>query len=241
MSSSLLAGLAWTIALVVDNEPFEPAGVVLIGLGLLTTATVATVGMIVVGGRWAHLLAFAALALTLMLAVVRVIDLAWIVGTIATTLSALALLSPTVTTGIRKLPAAAGPPPRAVLPPLILLLTPAALGLVGNEATVWALLVVGISAPIAAFAYSRVLTGGLVGMRVVWPLLALALSPALGWWAGGVAATGALAVAIISWDRSVKASYHPPREVGSTFRIPPELAPQEVLDAARIDEKGRRK
>lgn len=239
-SMSLLAALAWTVALLVDGEPLEPAGVVLVGLGMLVTATVATVGMVVVGGRWAHRLAFTALGLTLVLAAIRDIDAIWIAGMAVTGGSLLALLSPTVIRGIRKLPAAAGPPPRAILPPLILLVSPAALGFVGNDASSWALLVVGLSAPIVAFVYSRVLPGGLVAIRLVWPLLALTLSPALGWVAGGLAAAIAITVAVIAWHRSVKASYHPPREVGSAFPIPPELAPKEILDAARIDEKGRR-
>lgn len=238
-ASTLLAALAWTAALIVDGDPLRPAGALLVGLGLLATATVSTIGMVVVGGRWAYRLGFVSLALDIAVAGVREIDLAWVAGTITTSLSLMAMLSPTVTSGIRKLPAAAGPPPRAVLPPLILLVTPAALGLVGREPPAWALLIVGISAPVAAFLYSRVLPGGLVSIRVVWPLLAMALSPALGWLAGGTAVVIAVVVALVAWDRSVKASYHPPREVGSTFPIPPELAPKEVLDAARIDDKGR--
>lgn len=238
-ASTLLAALAWTAALIVDGDPLQPAGALLVGLGLLATATVSTIGIVVVGGRWAHRLGFVSLALDIAVAGVREIDLAWVAGTITTSLSLMAMLSPTVTSGIRKLPAAAGPPPRAVLPPLILLVTPATLGLVGRDARAWALLVVGIAAPVAAFLYSRVLPGGLVSIRVVWPLLALALSPALGWLAGVTAVVIAVVVAVVAWDRSVKASYHPPREVGSTFPIPPELAPKEVLDAARINDEGR--
>lgn len=238
-ASGLVAALAWTVALIVNGDPFGPAGVVLIGLGMLATATVATIGMVVVGGRWAHRLGLTALAITLVLAGVRRIDTLWIVALAASGLALAAFLSSTVTRAIRKLPAAAGPPPRAVLPPLILLVTPALLGLVGQSAEPWALVAVGASAPMTAFLYSRVLPGGLIAIRVVWPLLALALSPWLGWLAGGVAVAVAATVAVLSWHGTVKASYHPPREVGSTFPIPPELAPKEVLDAARIDDKGR--
>jgi hypothetical protein len=230
----------WTIALVVDRGPFQGAPTVLIGVGMLATATVGTVGMIVVGGRWAHRLALASLAMTLVVAFVRDIDVMWVAGTVATAVALVALLSPAVTAGIRKLPSASGPPPPAITPPLLLLLAPALLGLVGNEAIPWALLVVGLSAPNAAFLYSRVLPGGLIGIRLVWPLMTLALTPLLGWVTGSVATAIAVAVAITAWSRAVKASYHPPREVGTTYRIPPELAPREILDAAQIDEKGRK-
>ena len=236
---TLLAALVWTAALVVDPRPLEPVPSVLVGFGLLTTATVAVVGMVVVGGRWAHRLALTSLAMTVIVGVIREADVLWIAGVFSTAVALSALLSQPVLATTRKLPSASGPPARAVLPPLILLVTPALLGFGGNEAEAIPLLVVGLSAPLAAFLYSRVLPGGLIAIRILWPLLAVASAPLLGWWAGSLAVILAGTVAIIAWDTSVKASYHPPREVGSTFPIPPELAPKEIRDAAGIDEKGR--
>lgn len=238
---TLLVGLVWIVALVVESDPFEAAPTVLIGVGLVVMATVATVGLIVVGGRWAHRLGLATMLFTVVLAVIRDIDFMWWMGTVTTALGLIALLSPTVTSSIRKLPAASGPPPRAIAPALILLGVPAVLGLVGNAAEPWALLVVGLIAPNAAFLYSRVVPGGLLAIRLIWPLMTLALTPWLGWVAGSTAAVLAAAVAVSAWDASVKASYHPPRETGTSYRIPPELAPREVLDAADIDERGRRR
>jgi MFS family permease len=239
-ATPLLTALVWTVALVVRSEPFSPASALLLGVGLLATATVATVGMIVVGGRWAHRLGLASLVMSVALAIARDIDFAWVVGTVATVIALMGLLSPTVTSTIRKLPSASGPPPTAIAPPILLLITPALLGFVGNEATPWALLLVGLSAPNAAFLYSRVIPGGLLVIRLVWPVMTLALTPVLGWIAGAVAAALAIAVGVTAWDSSVKASYHPPREEGTTLRMPTELTPREVLDAAQIDEKGHR-
>jgi hypothetical protein len=236
-----LAAISWVAAIVVDNSPFTAAPAFLIGLGLLAMSTVSFVGMVVSGGRWAHRLGIVALGFGAVLAVLRPIDFMWLASVALTALALVALHSPTLMGSIRKLPSASGPPPRAITPPLILLATPCILGFLGNDATVWALLVVGISAPNVAFLYSRVIPGGLIAIRLVWPAMALALSPLLGWAAGMAAATIAVAVAWIAWDDSVKASYHPPREVGTTFPIPPELAPKEVLDAAEIDESGRPK
>ncbi len=240
-STTLLAALVWTVAVVVDREPFTPASALLVGIGLLATATVASIGMIVVGGRWAHRLGVGALAATIVVALVREIDVLWLAGIAATALGLVAMFSPTLTDTIRRLPSASGPPPRAVAPALLLVATPVILGFVGRDATPWALLVVGLTAPLVGFLYSRVFPGGLLAVRLLWPLLALALTPLLGWVAGLVTAGLAWTLAVLAWDRSVKASYHPPREVGTTFPIPPELAPKEVLDAAEIDEKGRRK
>lgn len=238
---TLLAGLMWTFALVVESDPFEPAPTVLLGVGLLAMATVSTIGLIVVGGRWAHRLGLGTLAATVVVALIRDIDIVWWVATATTALGLIALLSPTVTGSIRRLPSASGPPPRAIAPALVLLVAPVLLGLVGNGAEPWALLIVGLTAPNAAFLYSRVVPGGLLTIRLIWPLMTLALTPWLGWVAGITAAILAAAVALSAWDASVKASYHPPREAGTTYRIPPELAPREVLDAADIDEQGRRR
>lgn len=240
-ATTLMSALVWTVALVIDSDPFEAAPALLIGVGLLATATVATVGMIVVGGRWAHRLGLGSLAISILIAVFREIDVMWAVGIAATGIALIALLSPTLTSTIRGLPSASGPPPRAIAPALILLVAPAILGFVGNEATPWALLVVGLTAPNVAFVYSRVFPGGLLAVRLLWPIMTLALTPLLGWLAGITAALLAVAVGAAAWHQSVKASYHPPREVGTTYRIPPELTPTEVLDAADLDEKGRRR
>lgn len=236
-----LAVLTWIVALILDPTPLETVPALVTGLGLLAMATVATVGMIVVGGRWAHRLALCALAFTVIVAILRPIDPIWFVAVGCTTLATIALFSPALTEGIRNLPSAAGPPPRAVIAPLLALAAPALLGLLGNDAQPWALLMVGVSAPIVALLYSRVIPGGLMSIRLLWPLMAVGLSPWLGWRAGSAAVALAVAIASVSWHASVRASYHPPREVGTTFPIPPELAPSEVLDAAEIDERGRRK
>lgn len=235
------AALSWVVALVVDPDPLELVPALLVGVGLLGMSTVATVGMIVVGGRWSHLLGFCAIATGVVIAIIRPIDVMWVISTALTALALIALLSPALTKTIRRLPSASGPPPRAVTPPLVLLATPAVLGFLGNDATVWALVIVSLSAPTVALLYSRVFPGGLLAIRLLWPILAIALAPLMGWLAGSASVTLGLVVAILSWDSSVKASYHPPQETGSTFPIPPELAPGEVLDAADIDEHGRRK
>lgn len=185
------------------------------------------------------MLGLGSLAVTGVIAVLRPVDVIWVVGVAVSALSLVAMLSPRLGASIRKLPSASGPPPRAVAPALILVATPCLIGLAGNDATPWALLVVGVTAPVVAFLYSRVIPGGLWCVRLVWPLLSVALSPLLGWTAGLMTVTIAVVVAVIAWHPTVKASYHPPREVGTVFPIPPELAPQEVLDAAEIDDTGR--
>ena len=232
----LLVALAWTIALIVDPGTYGGWSVFLVCFGLLLCATVSVVGMVVVGGRWAYRMAWLSLAAGAALAVIRPVDVWWWIAMATTAASGVILVG--VASVIRRLPAATGPGERAVLVPLLMITVPLLIGMTGAGPR-WAALTVGLSAPLFAFGYSRVIFGGLVGVRVVWPLLAVVVGfffdmpwlfvpLVLG---GGVAA--------LAWHPSVKAAFHPPREVGSTFPIPPELAPTEVLDAARVDDRGR--
>lgn len=237
----LVAALAWTVALIANGEPFGVAGSLLVGVGLLSLATVSVVGMAITGGRWAYRLGLVSVGTGLLIAVVRPVDGFWIVGLGASALASGALFMPQVTSRMRKLPAAAGPPQTAVILALVLLGVPFALGVLAGSSEPWAILTVGLSAPVFAFGFSRVIVGGLVGVRVVWPVLAVALSPLLSLSAAVASALSALIVAAIAWRPEVKAAFHPPTEAGTTYPIPPELVPGEILDAANIDDKGRKK
>lgn len=238
-SAILAASLVWVAALIVDPAPLGTAAASLLSVGLLVNSTVSMVGMIASGGRWAHRLGFGVAAVIVVIALLRPIDPVWGLGLAATVLAILAMASPTLTGTIRRLPSATGPSPRVVAVPLLALGAPCLLGLTGADATAWALLLVGMTGPVAAFMYSRVVPGGLFAVRVVWPVLALAVSPLLSPLCAIVSIGLALAVGALAWHPSVKTSYHPPVEKGSTFPIPPELVPGEIRDAADIDESGR--
>ncbi len=237
----LVAAVTWTVVLIVDNGPFDSTSVFLISISLLAMGATSVVGIVVAGGRWARWLGFVVVGATALLAVVRPIDAAWIVGLATTALAGASLNLAPVTSRVRKLPAAAGPPTRAVVVPLILLGTPFILGIANNGSTPWLILVVGLTAPVVAFGYSRVLPGGLLAVRLLWPLLAIVAAYPMGSPGGFVSASLGILIAALAWDESVKTAFHPPREVGSTFPIPPELAPREILDEAGIDDRGRRK
>ncbi len=240
-ASPLVAAILWTIALTVDPGPLAPWSVFLVGFGLMTTATVAVVGMIIVGGRWARRTGLASILAGLLIAVARPVDTLWVVAVVVSVLAWVVLFLPSVNERIRKLPSASGPPPRAVLVPLVLVATPFTIGLAAWDSPTVATVVVGLSAPVAALWYSRVLPGGLYAVRIVWPLLALALAFLQPLPVALVSALTAIFILVLAWSRDVEIAFHPPREKGHVFPIPPELAPKEILDAAQIDERGRPK
>lgn len=237
----LIAALTWTVALLIDAEPFGQVSALLVGVGLLGLSSVSVIGMVLTGGRWAHRLALAAVTADLVIAVLRPVDIVWLVALTVSALSAGGLFHPRLTYRIRRLPSADGPPPGAVLAPLALLVVPFALGVTPGESTTWAILVVGLSAPVSAFLFARVISGGLLVIRVIWPLLALGLAPVIGGPAGLTGGVLGVSIAALAWRQDVKVSFHPPREMGTAYPIPPELAPKEVLDAADIDDMGRQR
>lgn len=235
----LCVALAWVVALAVDPTPFpQLPSALLIGVGMLVLATVSTTGLVVLGARWAHRLGWLVVALAAVLAVVRPIDAAWVAGLVAIAAAAAGLVF--VQGRVRKLPSATGPPIRAVLLPLVLAGAPVLLGLTAGGDS-WAVLTIGFSALATAFLYSRVVWGGLVVARMAWPLLALALVPSLDPVVIPITVALAASVLILAWHPSAKAAFHPQRTAGSTFPIPPELTPGDILDAAGLDERGRRK
>jgi len=235
----LVAALLWAAALGIDSGPFSPGSVLLIVTGLLALATAGMVGVTVTGGRWAHRTLLVAVAAMLFLAVVRPIDAFWIVALTGTVMSGFALFTPALIGGLRRLPAASGPPVRAVVLPLLLIGLPFPLGIAAWDEASAGTVVVGLTAPLAALWFARVFPGGLLVVRVIWPALAIGLSFTQ-WLAPAImSAVSGIAVAALAWHRSVGVAFHPPREVGTVHPIPPELTPREVLDSADIDEHGR--
>lgn len=232
--------LVWTSALVVDPGPYDPIGVLLIGTGMLVLSVVGVTGILLVGGRWARVASLLALGGCLVIAVARPIDVIWVIGLISCAAGIVALFSPPVVGWVRKLPAATGPPPRAVVLAIGLLAVPLALGLALFTGSTVATLIVGIAALATALLYSRVVIGGLFALRYGWPALAVMMSlfqplpPAV------MSAVLGISVAVAARDPSVKVAFYPPVESGSPQPILPELVPKEVRDAAEIDERGRR-
>jgi hypothetical protein len=239
MATPLLAALAWAVAAMVDPSPLDEAGALLTGTGLIIIALVGVAGMVLTGGRWARRLSLGVVAGGYLLAFIRDLDSGWIAALTLTSFAAAMLFLPAVTGQIRKLPSASGPPPRATLLPLLLITVPFLLGLTSLGNTDPAALVVGFGALGAAFWYARVLPGGLIMVRVLWPLLAVALAWQLGLVAGLLSIAAGLAVAGLAWTSDSSVAFHPPRERGSIVPTPPELAPREVLETADLDDRGR--
>lgn len=239
VASSLLlaASLAWTVHAAVADAPLHPGNLVLVTVALWTATVASVAGMLVARSRWARRLGVLVGVAQAVVAVVSDAGPVWWVAVSLSALAALAIAGPWLNGIVRSLPAASGPPARAVALPLVLVAVPFAVGVTDPSPLPGS--IVGYGALASAFWYIRALPGAVVTVRIGWPLLALATAWPLGWLGGTVTVLAAVGVAMLAWDRSVARAVRPLIGKGTLVPIPPELAPREILDAAGLDDRGR--
>lgn len=238
-SLPLLAAFIWLAGLTVDPGDFATSQVLLLGLGWMLLVGIATVGLTLVAGRWAHRTLIATTAIGFYVALLRPLDVFSLLGLALTASALTVLLTPHLGVRVRKLPAADGPPGRAVLATMVPLSLPFALGLVPNRSNGWVLLG-ALLGPAAAFLYAKTIPGGLLALRLGLPFVMLLLAVPMGLPHGVITVFVVGVGAAFAWGHEVAVAFHPLAQPGTSYAIPPELAPREILDQAGIDETGRR-
>ena len=220
----------------------HPASTSLVlGAGLLLIAAVSIVGMVAGAARWALRLALGLAASMVLLGLVYPLT-AWTVLAMALAGGAGAGLAGTSFDGmIRQRPPADGPPRRAVLLSLLLLVAPPVWALAAPDGLGTAGLVAVATAWTTAAWYMKAAPGSLLAARVACPIVLVTSAALEGLPAGAIIAVTAVGAASLAWTTDARIAVHPLAEPGTTVPIPPELAPRDVLDAAGIDDRGRRK
>lgn len=237
-ATPMVAILIWMAAIMVDPGPYHQSSVLLTGLGWLLLSTVATVGLVLVGGRWALRTLVVVLGTTLWVGTVIPLSGWSMAGLGASAAGLILLLSPRQHRLVRKLPSASGPPARSVIVTLGALGMPLALGLIPADPNAW-VIVMGACGPLAALLYSRTLPGGLSALRFGMITASLALAVLMPLPHAIIAFLVSAAITVIAWSPDVAVAFRPLIEKGTSYAIPPELAPKEILDRAGIDERGK--
>lgn len=237
-ATPLLSVLCWVAAMLVDPGDYAPGSVSLIGVGSLLLATIGTVGLVLVGGRWARWTLVSVLGASLVISLFRPLDVLGLVSLTATAVGLIVLLSPGAARGVRQRAAAAGPPAKAVLAMLYALAIPLALGLIPVEPNVW-VLVFAAAGPVATYLYSRTIPGGLAALRFGLPILAVVTAFSMPVAHAVTALATAGLTTALAWSADVAIAFRPLVRRGSSYAIPPELVPREILDGARIDDRGK--
>jgi hypothetical protein len=235
------SALLWAVLLTNQSSLAAGSGA-MVAVSLLMLTAVAIVGTLVVGGRWARRLSIGLAGSTLVLSpLVETHPALWVLG-IALSGYALAEAAGTgLAAVVRRLPSASGPPVQALMIPLLALGWPALLALSqpsGVDGWDW---LAATTMLLLGFWYSRALPAALwvgrIGMLVP-ALLSVAFVPTPLWL---LPLTGAAAITTLAWTKNARIAVQPLIQRGRQVPIPAELAPSEILDAAGLDDRGRRR
>jgi hypothetical protein len=125
------AGIAWAIHLGVAPEPFAASSAIAIAAGIVIFTVISVVGLLLVRAPWARWLAFATMALGLVVAAITGLDEVTAVVALVLSLAAIGGLSgPWLRVWLRRRPSATGPEPRVAVLPLVALALVPLIGLV---------------------------------------------------------------------------------------------------------------
>jgi hypothetical protein len=235
----LLGAFIWGAALVLGPGPWDSEAAGVGAAGLLAVATLATVSILVESSRLGYRLAWGLVAAETMVAVLHPISTLWLMGVIALTGAGLALAEPSLGGWVRRQPQPAPIPAAALTLCLVLLAAGPVVALASPHRPVGILPLLTAGNWLVLLWYVRRRPGREWVPRTLIPLFALSglLLPSPARWGWLILQMGAAAAA---WRKGARLAVRPLLERGHPVPIPPELAPAEVLEAARIDRSGRR-
>ncbi len=240
-AAALFASAATWAGIASTTDVYSASSSFVLGAGLLLISTVSIVGMVAGAARWALRLALGSAGVMVALGLLFPLT-PWSVTAMASAGVAAAGLAGTSFDGmIRQRPPADGPPARSVLLPLLLLAAPPVWALLAPDGLgLWALIGVAVSWVTMGW-YVKAAPAALLAVRIGSPVALAAAAIFEGLPVGAFIAATAVGVVALAWTVDVRIAVHPLAEPGTTVPIPPELAPRDVLDAAGIDDRGRRR
>lgn len=243
VAASLAASsIAGALHLAFDPGRFASDAAALVAAGMIVVALVAVSGVLLARGRWSQPVAVAVAAGWI--AIVAPGELTWLaaITLAAAAIGVAAALGPWLRRWVRHRPAVEGPPPAAVAVLLLLLAVPVAIGVTIPSRVPWFGWTLAAWSVAAALALARALPGALLAVRLLHAPACVAVGIASSAASGVTLGALGAAAAAFAWRREVALAVTPtPGRRSETLRIPPELAPPEVLDAAGADDTGRRR
>jgi hypothetical protein len=236
----VLASLAWALVLAFGSGPLVGSSAALLAADLLILGTIVAVGVVLSRGRWTRRVASVLLGGQALLGVVFEVDGWWIAAVALSAIAIGSVAGPRLAGWLRKLPRADGPSPRAVSLNLGLIALPALVATTAPEGIPvggWILSGFGM---VAAWAYSQAWLPALWAIRVALPILGVIAVAGLSWAGGLVLGLMTAMLTALAWSPDVlQATMAPTPTQVDLVPIPPELAPREILEAARLDDRGR--
>jgi hypothetical protein len=236
----LAASIAWSVRLIGDPAPFSSGPAAMVAVVAIGMSLIAAAGLLLARGRWALWLVGAIVVTQLALAATVDLSTTGIVIAAAAAAVQLTAALAAARTWTRNTPNPQGAPPLAVWLLLALLGFPALVAAANADGIAVTAVVGAALVATAAVIYSRAGVPALWALRALAPAgaaLAVATTPLPG---SLLVATAGLGLAGVSWSPIIR-SAAAPLAPSPGYKIPPELTPREILDAAGLDEQGRRR
>lgn len=240
-SGLIASSVLWLAWLAGGTEDLAAGPAILLGADLVLLSVVAAAGLLIAHSRWARTIgALIALApLTFLFFEPEPDSLFWLAVAIAV-LTVAAVLSPAVRRWTKAGHPGPGPPAIAAALLIVLLLSPAVSAMASPSGATIPLWLLATAGPLAAFGYSRASVGVLWAIRIVALPLAIAAATAAPRAGAALLIGYGITVTTLSWQKKVLLAAQPLAPLPSPgYRIPPEMAPSEILEAADLDETGR--
>jgi len=235
----ILVLVSWAL-LLMSSGPYAPDAASVIGAELVVLGAIAITGMVVSSSRWGRWLAIGVAVLGPLFGI-GIPTGAWWVSNLVVSALVLAALAGSATSGvIRRLPSAVGPTPRVVSFTLVLVALPLLVATASPEGLgrpEW--IMIGTSA-LAAGLYSKAGPLAVAFVRGVLPVASIVaavfagLPRAMIWIAIGTILT------VFAWHKDIRLAVRPLVEQGRAVPMLPEMVPPDILEAAGLDERGRR-
>lgn len=238
IASALLATALISAFLAGNNSRLAASSGVVVGAGLIILGAVSVIGMLIGHARWARRLGIGLAGVSLAISILAEHPVLFIAGVSGAGLVLVGLIGPGMRGTVRDLPPALGPPPEAVVLPLLLVAAPMVvavtspdgLGLVeaGAVAVSW----------ISAALYTKAGPGAMWLVRILAPA-ALAAAGISRWPTGLATLLVSGLVAGLAWRSNTLVAVRPLVRTGTGVPILPELVSEELLGSAGYDRRGR--
>lgn len=237
----LVSSLAAAFVLTGSDAVWTDGAGVMLACGHLLLVAVAIVGSLVGAARWAVGLGVGLAGVLAVPAVVHPMNAAWVVMVATAGLALAGLAGTGLRAVVRQRPPADAPPPKATALVLGTLASPIVVaGLQPDGVTAVDWLLTAAAVALAAW-YTRAHPMALWATRLVLPVLAATAAFVVPL---PQAVAGVVFFALLTWlawTKDARVAVIPLAAPGRSVPIPAELAPEDILDAAGLDARGRRK
>lgn len=237
----LVSSLTAALVLTGPDAAWDDGSGAMIAAGHLMLTAIAIVGALIGAARWARWMGTGLAGLLGVPAILHPITAWWVVMVVSAGLALAGLVGTGLRSVVRQRPPAGAPPVKATALVLGLLGAPIVVGAVqpaGVGAADWAIVATSV---VLAVWYTRAHDAALWGVRFGVPVLAVASAVAVSWPGAALPVAGFLVLSRLAWSTDARIAVIPLASPGRSVPIPAELTPDEILDAAGIDSRGRRK